>query len=225
MLEDRWHVPWLSFGLAFVGGYGDAASLILANTFTGHLTGNFVLAAISLAGQDLPNLFRRVLAIALFLTGIVLSVILEQWLTRKSSRPLLPAVLGLEIVLVLVAYFALTSLLAFRLELFVILMSLTLGLQNGAWRQAGGVTVHSTYLTGMVTNLITTGTRRHISKPARESGPDARVSLLSGMWLAFVLGAVLGATMVLSFQALGIFGAAGVLLALMICQSVITTQK
>jgi uncharacterized membrane protein YoaK (UPF0700 family) len=34
---------WLSFGLAFVGGYGDAASFILAKTFTGHVTGNLVL--------------------------------------------------------------------------------------------------------------------------------------------------------------------------------------
>jgi len=47
----HWQVTWLAFGLVFVGGYGDAASLILPKTFTGHLTGNFVLTAISLAGS------------------------------------------------------------------------------------------------------------------------------------------------------------------------------
>jgi len=36
---------WLSFGLAFVGGYGDAASFVLAKTSTGHVTGNFGYAA------------------------------------------------------------------------------------------------------------------------------------------------------------------------------------
>jgi uncharacterized membrane protein YoaK (UPF0700 family) len=36
----------LSLGLAFVGGYGDAAGFILAKTFTGHVTGSLVLAAI-----------------------------------------------------------------------------------------------------------------------------------------------------------------------------------
>ncbi len=44
MWEDRRNIAWLSFGLAFVGGYGDAASYIIADTFTGHVTGNLVLA-------------------------------------------------------------------------------------------------------------------------------------------------------------------------------------
>jgi uncharacterized membrane protein YoaK (UPF0700 family) len=224
MPEVRWHITWLSFGLAFIGGYADAASFILAKTFTGHLTGNFVLTAVRLAGSDWPNLLRCVLAITLFLTGIVLSVILEKWL-GKSLRPFLPAVLGLEVVLISTAYFALTSLLAIRLELFVIFMSLALGLQNGAWREAGGITVHSTYLTGMVTNLLTTGAQRYVSKASRESRPDAKVSLLCGMWIAFVLGALLGATMVLLWQAPGILGIVVVLLAMMIFQSVITSPK
>jgi uncharacterized membrane protein YoaK (UPF0700 family) len=43
---------WLSFGLAFVGGYGDAASFVLAKTFTGHVIGNLVLGAIAVAARD-----------------------------------------------------------------------------------------------------------------------------------------------------------------------------
>jgi hypothetical protein len=43
---------WLSYGLAFVGGYGDAASFVLAKTFTGHVTGNLVLAAIAVAAHE-----------------------------------------------------------------------------------------------------------------------------------------------------------------------------
>jgi len=35
----------ISIGFAFIGGYADAASFLLAHTFTGHLTGNCVLAA------------------------------------------------------------------------------------------------------------------------------------------------------------------------------------
>jgi uncharacterized membrane protein YoaK (UPF0700 family) len=220
MPEDRWNFTWLSCGLAFVGGYSDAASFILAKTFTGHITGNFVLTAISIAGQDWPTFFRRVLAITLFLTGILLNVTLEQVLARKSSWSLLPTVMGLEIVLISTAYFALTSHLAARLELFVICMSVALGLQNGAWREAGGITVHSTYVTGMVTNLLTTGARRYLSKAVQESSPDPKVSLLCGIWLAFVCGAALGAALVFRFQALGILGAALVLLALLIRQSI-----
>jgi hypothetical protein len=35
--SDRPADAWLSFGLAFIGGYGDAASFVLAKTFTGHV--------------------------------------------------------------------------------------------------------------------------------------------------------------------------------------------
>jgi uncharacterized membrane protein YoaK (UPF0700 family) len=171
MTEDRRNIAWLSFGLAFVGGYSDAASFILAETFTGHVTGNFVLTAISIASQDWLIFFRRILAISLFLTGIMLSAILERLLARKPAGSFLLTVLALEIVLICLAYFALTSPLAVRLGLFVICMALALGLQNGAWRGIGGITVHSTYLTGMITSLLTSGTQRYISKATRAAEP------------------------------------------------------
>lgn len=43
---------WVSIGLAFVGGYSDAASFVLAKTFTGHVTGNLVLASLALGLQN-----------------------------------------------------------------------------------------------------------------------------------------------------------------------------
>ncbi len=219
--EDRVSNFWLSFGLAFVGGYGDAASFVLAYTFTGHITGAFVLTAISIAGHDWPTFYRRLTGIAFFLAGILLSVILERSVATRLSRFLLPSVMGIEIVLISTAYVALTSNLANGLGLFVSCMSLALGLQNGAWRRAGGISVHTTYLTGMVTDLVTTATERRFSSaaPRRESQPNPKVSLLCGTWLAFVFGAWTGATMVLRFQALGTLGAAVPLLAMMIFRS------
>jgi uncharacterized membrane protein YoaK (UPF0700 family) len=225
MSEDRWHNTWLPFGLAFVGGYGDASSFILAKTFTGHITGNFVLTAISLAGHDLPNLYRRLLAIALFMVGIILSVTWKQYVAGKPFRDLLPMVLGLETLLVLSGYFALTANLGIRLELFVICMALALGLQNGAWREAGGITVHSTYLSGMTTNLLVLAATRYISPEARESASGPKIGLLVGIVVAFVLGAVIGAALVFRFQARGILGAAVMLFALMIGQSIILWRR
>jgi uncharacterized membrane protein YoaK (UPF0700 family) len=45
------HLPerWLYLTFAFVGGYGDAVSFVLAKTFTGHIAGSLVLAAIAIA--------------------------------------------------------------------------------------------------------------------------------------------------------------------------------
>jgi uncharacterized membrane protein YoaK (UPF0700 family) len=220
MSEGRWHNPWLTFGLAFVGGYGDAASFILAKTFTGHLTGNFVLAAISIASQDWPTFFRRTLAIAVFLTGILLSVILERFVTKRTSWSPLPLVMGLEIVLISTAYVAMISQLTLRLELFVICMVLALGLQNGALGQAKGISVHTTFITGIITNLLTSGAARQNSQEAQKSESAPKTGLLCGIWFAFVLGAAVGALLVFRFEALGILGMALALFALMIYQSV-----
>jgi uncharacterized membrane protein YoaK (UPF0700 family) len=56
----------ISIGLAFVGGYADASSYLLARTFTGHLTGNCILAAVSVAGRYWYVAFDRLLAVILF---------------------------------------------------------------------------------------------------------------------------------------------------------------
>ena len=224
MAEELGNNPWLSFGLAFVGGYADAASFILAKTFTGHVTGNFVLTAISIAGHDWPTFYRRFLAIAIFLIGIILSVILERLVAKKPTWSLLPVVMGLEIVLIALAYVAMISHLGARLELFVTCMALSLGLQNGALRQAEGITVHTTYVTGMLTNLLTAGAKRYIS-PATRGANDPTVGLLCKIWLAFVLGALLGATMVFHFQALGILGAALVLVVFLIRHFIVMSRR
>lgn len=59
MTENHRSDFWLSFELAFVGGYCDAAGYVIAKTFTGHITGILVLAAISLAGRNWGTLLLR----------------------------------------------------------------------------------------------------------------------------------------------------------------------
>src|SRR5216684_7354297 len=219
MSKNHWRDSWLSFGLAFVGGYCDAGGYVLAKTFTGHITGTLVLAAISLAGYDWRTLLRHLSAIALFLTGVVLILVSERF-TRTPSRFLLPIVMGAEIVLISTAYLVLTSDLTARFGLFVSCMSLALGLQNGAFSQAGGISVNTTYLTGMITSLLKTKTETHSSQmTARDKlASDQKASLLGGIWLAFVLGATVGAAIVFWFGEPGVFGAALLLLAMVIGQ-------
>jgi len=216
MSAVRLNNTWVSLALAFVGGYGDAAGFLLANSFTGHATGNLVLAAISIAGADWPTFFRRVLAIALFLAGIPLSVTLERFVARKPSWSLLRAMMGIEIVLISIAYCALTSHLAARLQLFVGCMSLALGLQNGAFRKAGDIGVHTNDLSHGNDHLIRTEAEGRTAGGARNRAPDPKGNILCGIWLAFVVGAAIGATMVFHFEALAIFGTAFVLLAMML---------
>ena len=209
---------WVSFGLAFVGGYGDAASLVLATTFTGHVTGNLVITAIAVAAHDWRAALEPLWAIVTFLIGISLSVLIVRPLKARLSWPLLPTIMGIEVILIVAASLALASHMAHGVELFVIFVSLALGLQNGAFRRVGGISVHTTYLTGMITSLISTTTERHASEvtPPTLGSPDPKVGLLCGIWIAFVLSAGTGAAMVLHFKALGMLGAALLLIPLLL---------
>jgi uncharacterized membrane protein YoaK (UPF0700 family) len=209
---------WLSFGLAFVGGYGDAASFVLAKTFTGHVTGNFVLAAIAVAAHDRRAALAHLSAIVTFLIGILLSVLIVRPLKEWLSWPLLRTVMAIEVALIVAASLVLSSDMAHGVEIFVIFVSLALGLQNGAFHRAGGISVHTTYLTGMITSLISTEGEKYASGvlPGSSSAPDPKIGLLSEIWIAFVLGAGTGAAMALHFKALGMLGAALLLIPLVL---------
>jgi uncharacterized membrane protein YoaK (UPF0700 family) len=135
----------LSFALAFVGGYGDAISFVLAKTFTGHITGSLVLGAIAIAAHDWRGTLARFLAVVCFLAGILLSGLIARAVANWPSWTLLSSAMGIEVLFIVVGYLALASHAAVRLELFVVCMSLGLGLQNGAFRRTGGISVHTTY--------------------------------------------------------------------------------
>jgi uncharacterized membrane protein YoaK (UPF0700 family) len=212
---------WLSFGLAFVGGYGDAASFVLAQTFTGHVTGNLVIAV---AAHESRAMLGPLSAIVTFLIGVLLSTLIARPL---KAWPLLPTVMGIEVILIVVASLALASNVAHGVAIFVIFVALALGLQNGAFRRAGGISVHTTFLTGMITRLISAEAEKYTSEvvPPPVKAPDTEIGLLTGIWIGFVLGAGTGAAMVLRFKALGMLGAALLLITLIIRNSLVFKKK
>ena len=216
--SDRPADAWLSFGLAFIGGYGDAASFVLAKTFTGHVTGNLVLGAIAVAAQDWRAMLGHLSAIVTFLLGVALSTFIVRPLKAWPSLPSLPTIMGIEVILIVAAALALASGMTPRVEIFVIFLSLALGLQNGAFVRAGGISVHTTYLTGMITILISTETEKYASglRAASAGAPDPKIGLLCRIWIAFVLGAGIGAAMVFHFNEFGILGAAFLLIGLIL---------
>jgi uncharacterized membrane protein YoaK (UPF0700 family) len=213
----------LSFVLAFIGGYGDAISFVLAKTFTGHITGSLVLGAIAVAARDWRGTLARFLAVMCFLGGIILSELVARAVAKRPSWPFLSGAIGIEVFLMVVAYFVLESHAAARLESFVVCMALALGLQNGAFRRTGGVSVHTTYLTGMITGLITTQAETYLSPkaPVPKTAAKPRFGLLYGIWTAFVLGAGAGATVVFKFGAFAVLGAAMLLVAIIVRNSIV----
>jgi uncharacterized membrane protein YoaK (UPF0700 family) len=142
----------ISIGLAFVGGYADASSYLLARTFTGHLTGNCVLAAVSAASKDWYLTLDRLLAVTVFLGGILFSLILNRFALVQLRQSSLAIAMFIEVLLFLSASLFLSN--RANVELFIVCMCLALGLQNGALNKTNGISVHSTYMTGMVTTLM-----------------------------------------------------------------------
>jgi uncharacterized membrane protein YoaK (UPF0700 family) len=205
---------WYSLGLAFIGGYGDAAGYLVAKTFTGHVTGNLVLVVIDIVGHDSKNMISHFLAIIGFLGGVFLSALMMRTLNSWSFR----RVLAIEIVLMCVATLAMCSHGSRKAELFVVCVALALGLQNGAVRRVGTISIHTTYLTGMITNLITMQTSKNVSPtgPPSEMVCDPCKRLLVKIWIVFVLGAGIGAATILHLRELGIAGEPLLLVGLLI---------
>jgi uncharacterized membrane protein YoaK (UPF0700 family) len=214
------HPPdkWLTFGFALIGGYGDAVGFVLAKTFTGHITGSLVLAAITMAARDWRGTFAHFSAVVCFLSGIPLSALLTRLSAVWPSSPTLTIVMVVEVLLIVAGYLAWAFHAPKAVEILVVCLSLALGLQNGAFRHTGGISVHTTYLTGTITGLIATKTEqlafRATSVPATTLDP--KFGLLCGVWVVFVLGAAIGAAAALHFRERGILGAALILFAIIV---------
>jgi uncharacterized membrane protein YoaK (UPF0700 family) len=199
----------ISIGLAFVGGYADASSYLLARTFTGHLTGNCVLAAVSAASKDWYLTLDRLLAVIVFLGGILFSLILNRFAPVQLRQSSLAIAMFIEVLLFLSAFLFLSN--RANAELFIVCMCLALGIQNGALDKTNGISVHSTYMTGMVTTLMQKSFDHLSSKrsPKEESSRDSArltIQVLAPMWISFIFGAVTGAVIVSSFHSIGLLG-------------------
>ena len=106
-------------------------------------------------------------------------------------------------------------------ELFIVCMCLALGIQNDALHKTNGISVHPTYMTGMVTTLMQKSFDHFSSKRSLKEDPSrdsARLTIqvLAPMWISFILGAVTGAVIVSSFHSIGLLGIV-VPLGLLIC--------
>jgi uncharacterized membrane protein YoaK (UPF0700 family) len=212
----------ISISLAFVGGYADAASFLLANTFTGHLTGNCILAAVSAASQEWYLAADRLLAVTVFLVGVVCSLTLSRFIPVRLRRFSLAIAMFIEVLFILSACLFLAN--RVNHEPFIVCICLALGIQNDALRKTNGVSVHSTYMTGMVTTL-TQKSFQHLFS-TRSPEPDsakhsagAAIQVWAPMWTSFLAGALAGSLMVASFHSVGLLGI-GLLLIVLICAEI-----
>jgi uncharacterized membrane protein YoaK (UPF0700 family) len=183
--------------LVVVGGYGDAASFLLVHCFSGHVTGNTVLAAIAITSGGATR--ELLLAVFCFLGATAFA----QRLRSSTDRPLASngfrSVLIAEIILLLLSPYILGGQ---HRALFIAAMCLAFGLQNGVLSKADGIGLHSTYLTGTLTHLLSLLVRA--ADPSSATKFETRTLLF--VWFAFVAGALCGGLIVSHVGPKGIWG-------------------
>jgi uncharacterized membrane protein YoaK (UPF0700 family) len=146
--------------LAFTGGWVDAVSyLVLVRIFVAHMSGNSIGMTVALGLGDWPEAFRRGFPIPLFVLG--------------GSRLLENGVIDLEP--------------RWRFYLLVALPALAMGLQNATLHRAGGQTIRTTYISGVL-NSFSEDLVKYLFGEVRSTG---MIVLLLCVWLCYVAGGVI----------------------------------
>jgi uncharacterized membrane protein YoaK (UPF0700 family) len=174
--------------LTGAAGYVDAISyLALGRVFTANMTGNTVLLGLSLVQGDHDGAGRAMLALAGFLVGGAVGA----WIAyRGPSEEGWPRGVTIALIVECVLLAALandqSSVLAGR----VVLAAVAMGIQSAAARRLDIFGVATTFVTGILTNLISLVVRHGVLPSA--SGHGKR--LLAAVWGIYVLGAMAAGT-------------------------------
>jgi uncharacterized membrane protein YoaK (UPF0700 family) len=176
---------------AIAGSVDALAYLRLGRLFVANLTGNTVFFAYHLAERHWLSALERLAIILSFFSGVITDRFVQRWIA-SGRRAWNPAVVSLIIECgVLCALAFLSTRGSLRVALLVTL-AWTMGLQNDAFQTVGPVSLNTAFITGDIQKLGIA----IASQPADEQATKKRrqqVISLATAWLAYVVGAILGA--------------------------------
>lgn len=205
--------------LAGIGGYVDGVGfMVLLGMFTSHMSGNSVMMGVHASLQNWHVALHHAFPIPIFVLGVMLGAALTTILIRRGFRSILSIAFGLEVGFLLL--FMLAGSFTLRDGIgrtdspwtfygLAALLPLAMGFQNATLRQVGGTAVRTTFITGTLTSFgenavqywfwlheqrrqgLQLGVllRRSPSQPM-----FVRSGLLLGLWVGYVIGAILGAS-------------------------------
>ncbi|MDC0682743.1 YoaK family protein [Sorangium atrum] len=192
--------------LAFVSGAVDVIGwLSLDHLYTAHMTGNSAALGQAIARGDARAIVTRGLPAVVFMAGVVGGATLAEACIHRGVRAAVAPGLALTAAL-LVGFLAGVSVTAYAgpvplepawaFDLQASLVSLAMGVQTATFRRIDGVTVRTTYITGMLTNFAEE-LAQLLARP-RDAPVDlrstARHLVATGLiWPSFVAGAAVSA--------------------------------
>lgn len=210
---------WPLLLLSWVGGSVDAICfLALYHMFVAHMSGNSASLGAYLGQGQWKFSLLHFFPIPLFIFGIVVGRIIDEYSTRRGFRYSLSLILGLEVTL-LSLFMTLGNKMskegvlnpdsALGFYLLASLPVMSMGLQNSTIRSIGNFSLHTTYITGVLNSFAEEGVKYLYwvydttrGNPMKRLTEIIRISprndsfmktLLSfSVWVAYISGAVLG---------------------------------
>ena len=168
--------------LAIVAGMADAVGYItMGGIFTANMTGNTVLAGISLADGHYELAIKRFIPLFAFFLGAMLA----RMLLRLLYKPVVPLLLE-------AALLAVVEFLPVGPEPQVMIVALAMGLQASALTHFGGTAASTVVVTSTLARLGDAALDRLWRAEKRALPPVATPLLLSLTWLAYLGGAAGG---------------------------------
>lgn len=193
----------LAFTLGTVAGFVDGVGfLALFGLFITHMSGNSTHVGVGVGTGVWGDAIAYGYPIVVFVIAVAAGAVLVETLVRREVRSSLAALLGIEAVL-LVALQLLGAWLDPNDDLvrntapFFVLAGVAvtaMGLQSATLRRVGGVTVHTTFITGMLTSVgVELATLARAGRGDERRQAHRRLRLVGGVWLAYLSGAIAGA--------------------------------
>lgn len=208
--------------LAGVGGFVDASGfLVLFGLFTAHMSGNSTGLGVALGTGDWPTALERGFVIPVFVAATAAGVAWIESRTRRARTAVardraIASVLGAEVVAL--AVFMVTGATLGRRPEFAIdtaaffvvgtAAAAAMGLQNAALRRVNVESVHTTFVTGMLTEAAVGlvswwhEARDHVEDDHAGRVARARRKALFDIqvWATYLAGGCLGAFLVYHFD-------------------------
>ena len=198
--------------LTFAAGCVDIVGYLSAyHTFTAHMTGNTVHLGNSLFGADTKEAGLAALVLMAFVGGSLIGRALIEVGARNRIRAIASWTLGIEAVLLtIVASRALGGLRTVAglhyPKIALTLLAIAMGMQTATITRIGALTVHTTFVTGMINKFSQLTSQAlfdtydiAIGKKAlaaerrlQRRGTIRKASFIFSIWCAYVAGAVAG---------------------------------
>jgi uncharacterized membrane protein YoaK (UPF0700 family) len=212
----------VALGLTFAAGMVDIVGYIAVfHLFVANMTGDTVHLGHNLVIGNWNQAARAAIIIAAFIIGSIIGRSIIEVGARRRFRRVATITLLFEACLILILIWTTPLNLALRPEglgricWMLALLALAMGVQTATLTRIGALTIHTTFVTGMLNKLAQSisqwlfwmhDQRRELRGWAdflRSSGknPSARTAVfMSGIWLFYVSGSLVGTWMSLEWS-------------------------